>query len=103
MHTIRNAWDIVSSKTISNCYKKCGLNIADEAENFTEEIIIDEEGMDETFLRYVSIDDNLQTSGEKFDSKIQQTSYILKLCQTKKWRNRSRRMKKSQCQTCPLQ
>ncbi|GBM73941.1 hypothetical protein AVEN_29605-1 [Araneus ventricosus] len=26
--------------------------------------------MDETFLRYVSIDDNLQTSGEKSDSEI---------------------------------
>ncbi|GBO40421.1 hypothetical protein AVEN_205806-1 [Araneus ventricosus] len=36
-----------------------------------EEIIInEEEGMDETFLRYVSIDDNLQTSGDKSDSEI---------------------------------
>ncbi|GBN43633.1 hypothetical protein AVEN_213824-1 [Araneus ventricosus] len=71
MHTIRNAWDIVSSKTISNCYKKCGLNIADEADNLTKEIITnEEERMDETFLRYVSIDDNLQTSGEKSDSEI---------------------------------
>ncbi|GBN52466.1 hypothetical protein AVEN_238013-1 [Araneus ventricosus] len=71
MHTIRNAWDIVSSKTISKCYKKCGLNIADEADNLTEEIIIiEEEGMDESLLRYVSIDDNLQTSGEKSDSEI---------------------------------
>ncbi|GBO34110.1 hypothetical protein AVEN_196118-1, partial [Araneus ventricosus] len=71
MDTIRNAWDIVSFKTISNCYKKCGLNIADEADNLTEEIIINEkEGMDETFLRYVSIHDNLRTSGEKSDSQI---------------------------------
>ncbi|GBO08134.1 hypothetical protein AVEN_253259-1 [Araneus ventricosus] len=71
MRTICNAWDIVSYKTISNCYKKCGLNIADEADNLTEEIIINEvEGMDETFLRYVSIDDNLQQSGEKSDTEI---------------------------------
>ncbi|GBM68865.1 hypothetical protein AVEN_261838-1 [Araneus ventricosus] len=70
VHTIRNAWDIVSSKTISNCYKKCGLNIADEADNLTKEIIInEEEGMDETFLRHVSID-NFQTSGEKSDFEI---------------------------------
>ncbi|GBN80184.1 hypothetical protein AVEN_96301-1 [Araneus ventricosus] len=49
MHTIRNSRDIVSSKTISNCCKKCGLNIDDEADNLTEEIIInEEEGMDET-------------------------------------------------------
>lgn len=32
-----------------------------------EKIIINEEGMDVTFL-YVSIDDNLHTSGEKSDS-----------------------------------
>ncbi|GBN18740.1 hypothetical protein AVEN_120004-1 [Araneus ventricosus] len=71
MHTIRNAWNIVSSKTVSNSYKKCGLNIADEADNLTEEIIIsEEEGMDSNFLRYVSIDENLQTSGEKSDSEI---------------------------------
>ncbi|GBL99003.1 hypothetical protein AVEN_227515-1 [Araneus ventricosus] len=37
---------------------------------FTEEIIIYEEGMDETLLRCVSIDDNLQASGEKSDSEI---------------------------------
>ncbi|GBM94605.1 hypothetical protein AVEN_203594-1 [Araneus ventricosus] len=42
MHTIRNIWDIVPSITISNFYKKCGLNIADEADDLTEEMIINE-------------------------------------------------------------
>lgn len=82
MHTVRNAWDIVLFKTMSNCYKKCGLNFADEqkglksevvkilgafnvksvTDDFTEEIITNEEERTKgTFLRYVSIDDNLRT------------------------------------------
>ncbi|GBN43512.1 hypothetical protein AVEN_113392-1 [Araneus ventricosus] len=41
------------------------------AANLTEEIITnEEEGKDETFLRYVSIDDNLQISEEKSDYEI---------------------------------
>ena len=68
MHIIRNAWDIVSAKTISNCYKKCRLT--NEADNFPEEIPVKEEEMDENFLRYLAIDDNLETSGDKSDSEI---------------------------------
>ncbi|GBN08091.1 hypothetical protein AVEN_273843-1 [Araneus ventricosus] len=81
-HTISNTWGIVPKNikllqkvwTTEKEYSTslwCGLNIADEADSLTEEIIINkEEGMEETFLRYVLIDDNLQTSGEKSASEI---------------------------------
>nr|XP_042912844.1 tigger transposable element-derived protein 6-like [Parasteatoda tepidariorum] len=71
MHLIRNSWDIVSTQTISNCFKKCGLSTGDGADNCFEEMLSNEENdMDENFSCYVAIDDHLQTSGEKSDSEI---------------------------------
>lgn len=67
IHYIKMSWDTVSVNTIKNCFLACGFKSEESQIEVTSD---DEEEFDEDFLKYVEIDEDLQTSAELTDAEI---------------------------------